>query len=495
MSVPLWQSRGGDSVNPTHSLWQYSVAPAVQLNRNDTVLTPQNLRNAQPLRHYRKEIAAPTVRSSVQRTLAGSRLIDQLNSPGGTTYYANIVPTTDPSVEQPSTVGLDRLVTDFKAAGANFFPGNRTEHPGQCDSCTVTSTADNARRRVRSSGITKSNYHMSYHQYLHGRNRTVHQNQYNYIRYGDPSVKPGDSLSLANVYAPQDAGFNPLCAKYNVPYDTQFQYQWTTGGVSPDTDPTTVFVPAGQYSIVDLGNLLRSIMERQGHYYVNMSTGYTHVYLLDFVLNASTNQVEIISYFTNEQLFPSSSFFVYREGVDQIPSTESNQTFAPYVIFDASSTRIAQLLGFACPGTYPLEGLQSSDPASTDVSDYWIAHPSEVSRTATSTQTPLIGLPAGFVKVYYKPNNAQYAQQGAVDAGARLTRLKYNTITSNAGLYATAFGSAMGNAMAYGAANSVYSYKSKLAFPMKCTPKANAVGTEGTEGIMDTCNHVLIRAK
>jgi len=197
---------------------------------------------------------------------------------------------------------------------------------------------------------------MSYHQYLHGRNRTVHQNQYNYIRYGDPSVKPGDSLSLANVYAPQDAGFNPLCAKYNVPYDTQFQYQWTTGGVSPDTDPTTVFVPAGQYSIVDLGNLLRSIMERQGHYYVNMSTGYTHVYLLDFVLNASTNQVEIVSYFTNEQLFPSSSFFVYREGVDQIPSTESNQTFAPYVIFDATSTRSAQLLGFTCPGTYPLEG-------------------------------------------------------------------------------------------------------------------------------------------
>ena len=472
-------------------LFQYGIAPAIQRNRNDTVLTPQNLRNAQPLRHYRKEIAAPTVRSSVQRTLAGSRLIDQLNSPGGMSYYANIIPTTDPTVRQPLTVGLDRLVTDYKAAGANFFPGNRTEHPGQCDACTidsnnvsipVMSTADNARRRIRSSGITKSNYHMSYHQYLHDRNRTVKQNQYNYIRYGDPSVKPGDSLSLANVYAPQDAGFNSSCAKYNVPYDTQFKYQWTTGGVSPDTVPTTVRVPAGQYTIVDLGNLLRSTMEQHGHYYIHTSTGYTHVYLLDFVFNASTNQVEIVSYFTNEQLFPRNSFAVFREGFDQIPSTESNQTFAPYVIFDApSSATIAQLLGFACP----------SDAASTDATAYWTAHPS-VSRTATSSKTPLIGLPPGFVKVYYKPNNAQYAQQGAVDAGARLTRLKYNTITSNAGLYATAFGSAMGNAMAYGSANSVYSYKSKLAFPMKCTPKANAFGTEG---IMDTCNHVLIRAK
>ena len=33
-----------------------------------------------------------------------------------------------------------------------------------------------------------------------------------------------------------------------------------------------------------------------------------------------------------------------------------------------------------------------------------------------------------FVPVYYKPNNSKYAQQGAVDSGSRLTRLKYDTL-------------------------------------------------------------------
>ena len=31
----------------------------------------------------------------------------------------------------------------------------------------------------------------------------------------------------------------------------------------------------------------------------------------------------------------------------------------------------------------------------------------------------------------YKPNNSQFAQQGAVDSSSRITRLKYNTITKN----------------------------------------------------------------
>ena len=457
-------------------IFQYVVAPAIQRNRNDTILTPQNMRNPQPIRHYRKEIVTPATVSS--SSSGGGRLIDQLNSPGGTTHTTMSV---------VDGAGLDRIVIDYKAAGANFFPGNTTEHPGQCATCTDTtvpvrfsSKADDARRRVRSSGIVRSNYNMSYHQYMHRRNRTVDQNQYNYIRYGDPFVKPGDSLSLANVYAPQgEAGGCKV--QYNVPTDTQFEYQWTTGGMSPDTTPTTVLVPAGSYTMVDLGNLLRRTMETHGHYYINTATGYTHIYLLDMAFNASTNQVELISYMTNDVLFPSSSYVVNRIGVDNIPYAAEQDTYNPYFILPAS---MATLLGFgSAPVVLPPSG------HSTVATDYWTAHPSAASRTFTSTHTPAIGLPTGFVKVYYKPNNAQYAQQGAVDAGARLTRLKYNTITTNAGLYSTAFGTAIGSAMAYGTANSVYSYKSKLAFPAKRTPKVNATG------FMDTCTNVLIRAK
>jgi hypothetical protein len=41
----------------------------------------------------------------------------------------------------------------------------------------------------------------------------------------------------------------------------------------------------------------------------------------------------------------------------------------------------------------------------------------------------------------YKPNNAQYAKQGAVDSSDRITRLKLNTVNKNAASYKAVFGS------------------------------------------------------
>ncbi len=52
-------------------------------------------------------------------------------------------------------------------------------------------------------------------------------------------------------------------------------------------------------------------------------------------------------------------------------------------------------------------------------------------------------------KVYYKPNNCQYAQQGAVSAGSRLLRLKMQTINKNAFSIGNAYGSNASSALAY----------------------------------------------
>jgi hypothetical protein len=341
------------------------------------------------------------------------------------------------------------------------------------------SPADAARRRVRSSGIVKSNYNMDYQQYLNRRNRTFAQNQYNYIRYGDPSVKPGASGSLANVYAPQDGLSSGGCA-YNIPVNTSFQYQWTTGGLAADTTPTTVQVPAGQYTVVDLGNLLRATMEQQGHYYVDAASGNTHVYLLDIVYDAAASQINLVASVTNSTNFPTPPYSVNRGGVDQIPAALS-ASYAPYFKLD-QSPQVARVLGFA-PGNYPV--------SNTNQTAYFNGT-GRATITSTSTLPPLVGLPRGYVKVYYKPNNAQYAQQGAVDAGARLTRLKYNTITSNAGLYATAYGASVASAMSYGISDTPYSFKAKFAFPTKCTP---IVKGKGNGGVMETCTNVLIRAR
>ena len=69
----------------------------------------------------------------------------------------------------------------------------------------------------------------------------------------------------------------------------------------------------------------------------------------------------------------------------------------------------------------------------------------------------------------YKPSNAQYATQGAVDNGTRLAKLKYDTITKNGASFKTAFGEAAANAGKYhGDYNgaSPYFLKSKYQRPL-----------------------------
>jgi hypothetical protein len=61
-----------------------------------------------------------------------------------------------------------------------------------------------------------------------------------------------------------------------------------------------------------------------------------------------------------------------------------------------------------------------------------------------------------------KPNNAPYFQQGAVSSSSRILRLKYNTVTSNAVSFNTAFGASASSAGKYRAdGNSSYFIKNK----------------------------------
>jgi len=68
----------------------------------------------------------------------------------------------------------------------------------------------------------------------------------------------------------------------------------------------------------------------------------------------------------------------------------------------------------------------------------------------------------------YKPNNQQFAVQGAVSSSARIDRLKYNTITTNGGSFYSAWGAAGANAGRYqGTMNGPYFLKNKF---NKCEP-------------------------
>lgn len=62
----------------------------------------------------------------------------------------------------------------------------------------------------------------------------------------------------------------------------------------------------------------------------------------------------------------------------------------------------------------------------------------------------------------YKPNNNQYAKQGAVDSSDRITRLKINTINKNGGSFAIPWGSSAASAGGYrGDDDAPYFIKSK----------------------------------
>lgn len=77
-----------------------------------------------------------------------------------------------------------------------------------------------------------------------------------------------------------------------------------------------------------------------------------------------------------------------------------------------------------------------------------------------------------YVPVYYKPNNSKFAQQGGVDAGSRLLRLKYDTITDGGNSMREAYGVNTANALAYGNPANGYTIKDKVGYPIHCTPVA-----------------------
>jgi hypothetical protein len=76
---------------------------------------------------------------------------------------------------------------------------------------------------------------------------------------------------------------------------------------------------------------------------------------------------------------------------------------------------------------------------------------------------------AASCQTIYKPNNIQYAKQGAVDSSDRLTRLKLNTINKNAASYKEVFGSSASRYL--GMASTPYFTKSKyqVCVPMTLT--------------------------
>jgi len=429
-----------------------------------------NIFSSLPLKMYRHEIA-----SGDCNTTRNTTTINELNRPGG-------------SIVNPSGISCSGLVNivDFN------LTTNKSQNIGYCASeCVVGTPETNARRRLRSSGMIKKEFDLSngkqkYYtdtrQYLNSRNKTYAQNNYHYVRKGDSTATPGDSLSIDNIYTTNNT---TDCKRYYVSTNTTFSYRWVAGnptyantGSQPvDGDGNIIDEPAGQYGnftvtlekgfydVSDINNALHAQMIINEHYFVD-SRNESKRFFINFVFNSNTNLVEL-------QIEPISQEIIDNEGLTQpifetgsVTITENgteNETRPP-VWNVPNSEQIPQIevldneykniIGFAV-GFYP--------PANTTET-----------YVVSSTTEPYIQ--PRYNRVYYKPNNYQYAQQGAVSSSSRVARLKYNTITNNASTYRNAYGLHVANALSYGVPSNGYTIKDKIGYPLPKTPVVTSTG-------------------
>lgn len=430
------------------------ITSAIQKNKLILASTEGNtLFNARPLAIYRRESA--TVSLSVGNPRI-SVSIDELNRPNG----YNISNGTD-----DCNFNITSVITNKDM--------DITTNKSQNGTCTNTnpcmSQAYNAKRRLRSGGMIKKNsaatgtnyepYYTSTKQLLESRNKSFTQNQYHYIRQGDSTAKPGDNTSSNNVYSTNTIS---KCSKVHITNtlgNNTFEYQWF------DAEYYTVTISDGYYDLDELNAQFKLAMVSNNHYLTYISTD-SKKFLMNIAYNTSTKQIVLQSYAYNTSTYstttynypPDNNWSTYVSD-----STTSETSVVP--VFHILNNAFQNVIGISS-GYYPSTVLSLDSSKTYQNGSGVYTYSSD--QTSYSTSTPQL-LPMYSV-VYYKPNNSQYAQQGAVSASSLITRLKYNTITDNAYKYQVAYGKAVGNALAYGVPEGGYTIKDKIGYPIKQTP-------------------------
>ena len=402
------------------------ISSVIQKNKGNNNETTIGIFKANPLKIYRRELKTDKCNERISTSL------DKINMPGGLLTKG----VSDNSVENNNGLisVLDINLTE-----------NKYERPGtgNCSNDKVCfNQADNARRRVRSSGMIprkfneiKNNdkYYTSTSQYLASRSKKFEQNQYYNIKIGDPTIQAGVNSAMFNTYSTNTLNHCPKVALLN---NTSFKYTWI------DDTEVTVSVPAGNYTVSDINTLLSRELISNYHYYINAAGLNKEILLsINYMLDANKTQINIKDGGTD----------IYSEDKYSIPLnvlngnpywTKVEGTKTPILSFDDANLR--NMLGlttneFSTSGTF-------------------------VSENETLLKT-------SYVPVYYKPSNSKFANQGAVESSSRTVRLKYDSITNSTKNYRDAYGSEVANALAYGVSSYGYTIKDKIGYPNKCTPK------------------------
>jgi hypothetical protein len=430
-----------------------------------------NLFLPQPLEHYRREIASVTSNKCARTSMS----VDVLLQPGGSIVHS--------ASANANNTGVGNMTVDFN------LTNNKTEKPGTCVGMCSDKASD-ARRRVRSAGmITKKfnpaanndTYYTSNHQYLVNRSRTIKQNEYTHLRTGDRTLIPGAPGSTANVYTPNGLSHCPEVKLSLIEGNHTFNYIWLNG------EEVTVSIPDGNYNVGELNEYLKSVMIVNNHY-IRDTTNNISIILFNFVFDTTTNRIQLQCFAADQVLFPEPRFLRPASVIT------TNDWEIPEVFTLVPNIRILSKAGFGSvigfdEGLYPPAQIEENtlkQPSAAECEcshdniyydDNWsLSAYSIYGATHGGNQfflgiaPPQIAVP--FVPLYYKPSNSKFASQGGVDAGARLARLKYDTITNSANSFRTAFGNQTANSLAYGVPNPgpTNNLKDKQGYPNTCSP-------------------------
>jgi hypothetical protein len=419
------------------------VIATIQYNKkNAPKVTPNQLRKALPLNLYRKEIHNISGQNYAKNcsTRVSIKIAD-FDRPGN-----NIV-----SEVQPLPYYSNGLV-----ATLDINPTTLSAENGKCNNIAATcglSPQNNARKRCRSAGMiprkfdTRRNngvYASSTQQYLTSRNRTIKQNEFNYIRKGTSGIIPGPGLAASNIYSP--GGLSHCSQPYISAGNNNniFQYVWVDGTTY------TVTIPDGVYDIAGLNQVFQTAQIQNKTYFIDSNNN--KITLLNISYDTRNNATVIYTGVTNKNSgysIPNGatnwyniSGFPTSNPTPQAPNP--NYTLGA-TYFIVPNTLFSNLIGFAT-GTY-------------------------YSGIVETSYTGLIQ--PNYVTLYYKPNNPEYGVQGAVDASTRIHRLKYNTITTGANGIRSAYGNAAANALAYGVSEQAYTAKTIAGDKYTYTPVIN----------------------
>jgi len=406
--------------NPTKYIsWKgkifYQTSSFIKENKPNQKSTVKLTMKPLPLKIYRREIASSNLKNCNDRI---SLTIDELSRPNSTIVSGKPV-----SGNQINGLVSYKTNDITECVSINNNP-----------SCINMPDVD-ARRRVRSAGMVRPKYNVNHNndtyctssnQYLVSRNRTFSQNQYNFIRQGNTSVQSGSYLSKLNVYSPYGLSHcvQPYISIAN--QNNTFSYKWV------DNILYSVVIPDGQYDIYQLNSIFKNAMIKNKHYFTSTSTD-SKIFLLNMAYDDLNKKVIL-------QTFPITDFL----NMNYSPAAGNNWFNIQYqtISFEIPSTNFQNIIGF---------------------------HSGSYSQVTQSSNIPA-HITQNYVTNHYKPNNPQFAQQGAVSSSALVARKRYDTITVVGSKMKSAYGNATANALAYNVSDHQYTIKDRIGFPMKKTP-------------------------